>query len=927
MKKALLVITFFGSVLLTKGQTSKQKYTPWPVVQKQMRPWTRWWWMGNAVDEKNLGEALTTYAKAGIGGVEITPIYGAVGYEKRYIEYLSPEWMGMLGFTVKKATALGMGVDMNNGTGWPFGGPQVTPSYAASKLIVQQYKVSQNESLKELIVVKDEKQKKAGAVLQSVTAYSADGQVKRLIDLVDASGKLNWTAPGSDWEIYASFSGKTLQQVKRAAPGGEGLVLDHLDKPAVDAYLKRFDQAFAGHKTGVRAFFNDSYEVYGANWTPAFFAEFKRLKGYDLDSHIRELTGKDSTSTEAGRLKSDYRETMSQLLMDNFTRNWSNWAHQHQSISRNQSHGSPGNLLDLYAAVDIPETETFGPSYFPIPGLRRDSADVRNVDPDPMMSKFASSAAHVSGKTLVSSETFTWLSEHFKTSFSQAKPEAEKLFLAGINHIFFHGTTFSPSDIPFPGWLFYASTNMVPANTLWPHLKGMSDYLTRCQSLLQAGQADNELLIYWPVYDAWGNPKGLDMPLRVHNVDVWLHPTAFYKQSILLQQNGYSFDFASDLMLANTKTIKGELVTAGSAAPYQTLIIPACQFMPLPTLQHILALAHGGARIIFQYLPQDVPGLSNLESNRAAFRLLLQALQFKPVTAGIQQAIVGSGEILLASDLQQALVYKHIEGEKLTGSGLQFIRRKLNDGRYYYLVNHTANLIDQWIPVNQKTASVTILDPLTGDYGKPETKLKEGKTWVKVYLESGQSLFLQLSDRSKTEKSWLYLTNPGKPLQLDHDWALHFSTGGPELPGDQKLQQLVSWTMLGDPKAVSFSGTGVYTHTFTLPSKLEREYMLDLGQVDESAHVWINDKDAGIIWSIPFKKRIGAYLKPGKNTIRIEVANLMANRIRDMDQKGIKWRNYHEINFVNINYKPFDASGWAPMPSGLLGPVLITGYR
>ena len=34
-----------------------------------------------------------------------------------------------------------------------------------------------------------------------------------------------------------------------------------------------------------------------------------------------------------------------------------------------------------------------------------------------------------------------------------------------------------------------------------------------------------------------------------------------------------------------------------------------------------------------------------------------------------------------------------------------------------------------------------------------------------------------------------------------------------------------------------------------------------------------------------------------------------------------------EINFVNINYKPFDASKWDLAPSGLLGPVTLTPLR
>lgn len=907
------------------GQVVK-KSSPWPEIQQQMRPWTRWWWMGSAVDQKNLSIALTTYASAGIGGVEITPIYGVKGFEDRYIDYLSPAWMSMLDFTVKKAAVLGMGVDMNTGTGWPFGGPQIRPEFAASKFVVQQYKSSKGESLKELIIFKDLKQNKN--VLQAVTAYGSGGQVISLLDKVDAQGKLQWASPDGDFEIYALFSGKTLQKVKRAAPGGEGYTLDHLDKPSVNTYLKRFDKAFTGHPPGIRSFFNDSYEVYGANWTPSFLKEFKRLKGYDLSLYLKELTGKDSTSAMVGRIKSDYRETMGILLLDNFTKNWTTWAHGHKGITRNQSHGSPGNLLDLYAAVDIPETEIFGSSYFPIPGLRRDSADVRNVDPDPMMSKFASSAAHTQGKTLVSSETFTWLTEHFKTSFSQAKPEAEQLFLSGINHIFYHGTTYTPADVPFPGWLFYASTNMVPANSLWPQLRGMNDYFSRCQSMLQSGKSDNELLIYWPVYESWGKAKGMEMPMKVHDVDVWLYPTEFYKQSIKLQQSGYSFDFASDQMLTDTKLADhGELSTAASASPYRTLIIPECKLMPLKTLKQILFLASKGATVIFQKLPDDVSGWSDLENNRKIFGQLIGGLIFKNPVSGLQMASSGLGEIIVAADLQQALSYKNIEGEKLINSGLKFIRRKLKNGNSYFLVNHTARVIDQWVPLNHSGLSTMMMDAQSGDYGLVAVRVINGKTSVKVQLVPGETLFLQSSDQKMTGKTWTYLSDASDNIQLNQPWNLHFSTGGPILPSDKKLDKLVSWTALGDTAALAFSGTGVYTTAFTLPAKNHKEYVLDLGQVDETAHLWINGKDAGYVWSIPFHKRIGKFLHAGQNTLKIEVANLMANRIRDMDKKGLQWRNYHEINFVNINYKPFDASGWAPMPSGLLGPVVLKGYN
>jgi len=904
---------------LAKAQKPVKNTGNWPVIEKQMKPWTRWWWMGNAVDEQNLNLVLKKYADAGLGGVEITPIYGAKGFEKQYLQFLSPEWMNVLHYTVNKANTLGLGVDMNTGTGWPFGGPQIKPEHAATKLITQQYTLKGGEKLTEAVKVKEAKQD--FAQLQALTAYGNNGEVLNLLSKVEANGILNWSPGSGSWDIYAAFAGKTRQMVKRAAPGGEGFTLDHLDKNAVDVYLKRFSDAFGGKPQGIRSFFNDSYEVYGATWTPTFFQEFKKNRGYDLAAHIKELTGKDSTNANIARLKSDYRETMDELLLHNFTQNWTNWAHQLKSVTKNQSHGSPGNLLDLYGAVDIPETETFGSSYFPIPGLRRDAGDIRNVDPDPIMSKFASSAAHTGGKKLVSSETFTWLTEHFKTSFSQCKPEAEQLFLAGINHIFYHGTTNSPANVSWPGWLFYASVEMNPNNSLWPQAQGLNNYIARCQSILQSGKSDNELLIYWPIYDVWNKAKGLDMALKVHDVDEWLHPTAFYKLSKELSKSGYSFDFASDRLLKQSTVNKALISTNAAAAPYQVLIVPQCEMMSPETLDQMIKLAGNGAKVIFQALPKDVPGLNNLETRRAQLKATLAKLIFTDGAYGIKQFKVGAGVILLANDVQKALNAIGINRETLTDSGLQFIRRKTTTGKYYYLVNHTAKDIDNELSLNEE-GQVLIMDPQSSNVGLAAVRNKK----VRVQLKSGESLFLKVGQNG-TSSPWVYLNKVANTINLNQPWKLHFTEGGPELPADQQLAKLVSWTTLNDPKLQAFSGTGVYTSSFTMSSKSAKEYVLNLNQVDESARVWINGQEVGILWSIPFQARVGKYLKAGYNTIKIEVVNLMANRIRDMDIKKIQWRNYHEINFVNINYKDFDASNWNVMPSGLIGPVSITAFN
>lgn len=916
-----LMITFSNA----SGQKTGQ-VPVWPQITKETKPWTRWWWMGSAVNEPNLTRLMSEYSKAGFGGVEITPIYGAVGFESKYLKYLSPAWMKALDISLREAGKNGIGVDMNTGTGWPFGGPQIVLKDAASKLIIQKYSLPKGEKLIEKLVPADKSQKEAGVKLNAVTAYSPDGKVKDLTALVDAGGTLNWVAETSNWEIYAVFCGKTLQKVKRAAPGAEGLTLDHFSKTAVQTYLSRFDSAFQQSGHGVRTFFNDSYEVYGTNWTPRMLEEFKSRRGYPLESYLRELDEKIPSSDISRRVQCDYRETISDILLANFTQPWTKWANAKGSRTKNQAHGSPGNLLDLYAAVDIPECETFGSSYFPIAGLRRDSADIRNVDPDPVMMKFASSAAHVSGKNLTSSETFTWLAEHFRVSLSQCKPEVEQVFLSGVNHVFYHGTAYSPKEAGWPGWLFYASVNFAPSNSFWPHLNGLNEYITRCQSVLQSGFASSDLLVYWPVYDIWMNPEKSDILLTIHSIDKWLYPSSFYQDVKEWMKQGYSLDFVSDRLL-NELTVKDGKILTRSGSSYQTLVIPACKYMPESTLRRITELAKQGALVIFQQFPEDVPGLTELETRRSQYQSILKSMAMIPSQNGIQSAKTGKGEILLSDPVQKAFGQKNISQETLVDTGLKYIRRQTGQGTYYYLVNHTPETIDRLIPLNETGQACLLLDPQSGATGLAQMKSETGKLQVRVQLRSGEAMFVLASGKKVKVENWNYLEKSLSPIEIKGTWKLSFKDGGAVIPENTELQKLVSWTELPSEAAQNFSGTGIYETTIDLPGKGAGEYLLDLGKVCESAHVWVNGQDAGILWSIPFTARIGKFLKPGTNSLKIEVANLMANRIRQMDQQKIQWRNYHEINFVNIDYKPFDTSGWKPMPSGLLGPVRLIPFN
>src|SRR5690606_18985394 len=101
------------------------------------RPWTRWWWPGSAVDEANITRELEAFAAVGLGGVEITPIYGARGYEDRYVTFLSPRWRELPAHPAREAQRLGLSVDTATGTGWPFGGPWIQPEHGSAKLVLR----------------------------------------------------------------------------------------------------------------------------------------------------------------------------------------------------------------------------------------------------------------------------------------------------------------------------------------------------------------------------------------------------------------------------------------------------------------------------------------------------------------------------------------------------------------------------------------------------------------------------------------------------------------------------------------------------------------------------------------------------------------------------------------------------------------------
>ena len=334
----------------------------------------RWWWFGPAVVKPELERELRAMKAAGIGGVEIQPVY-PVTVDGNF-SYLSAEFLDDVRFANDTARQLGLRVDITLGSGWPYGGPEIPLELSSPRLRVER----------------------------------GTGAEPRLAD----GEKLIATVAGSDGRQTFFISSHTRQMVKRAAAGAEGLVLDHYSRAAIDKHLSVVGdplmQAFG--KNPPYAVFSDSLEVYGSDWSGDFLAEFQKRRGYDLKPHLAALTGGADPTSAA--IRDDWGRTLTELVNERYLTPVREWARRHGTRFRSQTYGTPPVVISSNDLVDLPEGE--GSQWRTFTSTR-----------------WATSAAHLYNRPVVSTETWTWThSPVFRATPLDLKAEAD---FRGLHHI------------------------------------------------------------------------------------------------------------------------------------------------------------------------------------------------------------------------------------------------------------------------------------------------------------------------------------------------------------------------------------------------------------------------------------------------------------------------------------------------------------
>jgi hypothetical protein len=611
----LCLLAIFASAALEAGPAADLRKA-FQNPPDDSRIMMRWWWFGPGVTKAELEKEMRMMKAGGIGGFEVQPVYpmalddATIGFKN--LPYLSDEFLDMVRFTNDKARELGMRMDMTLCSGWPYGGPYVTADHASSTLRIERIAIEAGDKSFAMPDMVDGENLIAAFLANGKAVAAPEGgagrkgrrgpnmafESTRQFQLSIVNGRASLPADlGSANTVLLFISSLTGQQVKRAAVAAEGFVLDHYNRAAVEKHLKvvgdRLMTAFGSHPP--YAVFSDSLEVYSADWTPNFLAEFKKRRGYDLMPYLPALAGDIGAKTLD--IRHDWGKTLTELVDENYLTPINEWAKQHGTKFRSQTYGYPPVAMSSNALVALPEGE---------------GAQWRALS----STRWASSSSHLYGRPVTSSETWTWLhSPVFRATPLDMKAEADLHFLEGINQLIGHGWPYSPEMAGEPGWRFYAAAVFNHHNPWWIVMPDITKYLQRVSFALRQGKPANDVAIYLATDDAWAH-----MERGQATINNYLARVLSLELIPQILDAGYNFDFIDDRAIASV------------GIPYKILVLPDVERMPAETRQKIEAFKAKGGVVAGEHdvkvLPARVTPDFSVNDSQSAIGFVHRKLDF-----------------------------------------------------------------------------------------------------------------------------------------------------------------------------------------------------------------------------------------------------------------------------------------------------------
>ncbi|HEX3624126.1 MAG TPA: glycosyl hydrolase [Verrucomicrobiae bacterium] len=715
------------------------------------RPQTWWHWMNGNITKTGITADLEAMKQIGVGGATIVNV--DEGIPHGLVQFNSPEWFDDFKFAVQEANRLGLNLCLENCAGWSSsGGPWMTVTNAMQKVTTSEVQVEGpvefNRALPQPATVLDyyrdiavlafpaptgdvahnsDFDAKAGykniEVLSSAVSRNPAGCIplNRVVDLttkLDAQGNLHWRVPRGKWIILRVGYTPTGVKNHPAPPEGTGLECDKLSKSALDVYWDGFMQKalddigpLAGDGKTLNCSLIDSYEVGGQNWTPAFREEFKKRRGYDLLKYLPVFSNRvvdNPAVTE--RFLWDVRRTIADLFADNYFAHFTDLCHEHRLFSAVEPYTGPFESLQSGASVGVVMGEFWA-----------------GGQGDPSV-KAASSVAHIYGKTIVGTESFTAAPDHgrWQNDPYSLKALGDLMFCQGVNRYVFHRYAMQPWTNRWPGMTMGQwGLHFERTETWWNEGKPWIDYITRSEFLLQQGRSVQDAAYF----------DGQSAPVERRDGDPALPP-------------GYDFDAVDADVLLHGATVNNGRLTLASGANYAVLVLPPSDINMTPQILDCIGkLVDEGATVVGPR-PQQSPSLDDFPACDKQVKKMANKLWGDCNGTTVQEHKYGQGRIVWGKSLADVFAGQNLKPDfefhsDAPDASLVYTHRVDGDTDIYFVSNQRGQFDSAECTFRISGKTPELWDAQTGTIRPaPVWHEKDGRTCVSLQFEPAGSVFV-----------------------------------------------------------------------------------------------------------------------------------------------------------------------------------------
>ncbi len=927
----------------------------WSKPARTHKPHTRWWWPGNALSKADITRQLEGMAGQGIGGVEIMSLWKM--YEKGNVEYLTPEFLGLVKHAVTEAKRLDMEVAITFSPGWGFGGAWVPRQDQSKVLCMASKDVEGGTKFSGTLPQPDLKGVRSGeapaphppgtvvAVVAGRIVSNSQIDPGSLIDLTKlarpAESALDWDMPAGQWRLmvfWLEFTGQVCSAQSFQPPP---MVIDHMNQGAVQRYCEHLGGEFKkaiGDEFGhtVDSFFCDSFEFWPLSnallWSTDTLAGFEHHTGYGLAKYLPALWFDVGPLT--ARIRYDLGDYLNHRGLEAFFKPFNAWCDAHHVQARIQPHYRfSEELVQGAGATARPETEVTTARFEPV-------ADPR---------KATASGARFYGREIVSAEAYTFIHPaRYRTNLQDLKIATDAFLRDGITQFYNHGYFGSPEAHVAPTRDFPWANRIDHWNTWWQHYHYVAEYVARCCAVLRQGRLVADVLIYSPQATAWSERAVWGSARRV---------MPYGNLAKTLVANGYDFDIVNDDLLQHHAEFRdGRIGINGHV--YRLLILPRATVVPIATLRAMREFAKAGGTIVaLDELPVTAAGLQEHEANDRELKQITEELfsseasrltggvflpeykiERKPFNPGRQAAAptapLNPAQRRLLDVLGNLTPPDFALAGRTQSDGLTFIHKRVGDVEVYFVSNLQANRCATDVTFRVTGKAPQRWDARTGRMEDVrEFRMVSDGTLLALDMEPWESAFFMFVPGARVAepiKPQAANQPLSEPLVVAGTWKMRLEGYGFETY-EASCETLASWT--DAPRTRHFAGTGRYEIEIDVPAGNVADgvrAVLDLGQVGNLAGVEVNGRAVGVAWMVPYRLDITGALRAGKNTLVVRVTDALINYVSGLKQPPeVPAELQERLGKANPAVYPEGGSGYHEMgetdlpPSGLLGPVKI----